>query len=221
MWQSDLPDPQTKQKTKTKEADVLPLADPLRVLGVWIGSRNNTLHRWTQIESHVKKLISQWRAIRANVLNCSLLAKALMLSQCHFLMDGNRIPPYMLRHISNSIMGFVQGKFSAMSYTTLEVPLVEGGLNTPSLTTRKYTCDLKFLSDLVMGDQSIPWKKWTWMDLKLASSTSRASTYNGLNPFVQLAYTKPSLLQDRVLQAFTTARKFGLDLACSAPSLPA
>ena len=151
--------------------------------------------------------------------NRSLLAKALMLSRCHFLMDGNGIPPHMLRRISGKISNFVRGKFSAMAFKTLEAPLDEGGLDSPSLTTRKYAMDLKFLGDLVTGNQQVPWKQWMWADLKMASFTSRAGTYSGLNPFLQLAYTKPSLLQDRVSQAFLTARRFGVDLACSTPSL--
>jgi len=202
-------------------AHVLPPVDPLRVLGVWVGSRDHGLQRWIQIDAHIKKIISQWRAIGASVRNRSILAKALMLSRCHFLMDGNGIPPNMLRRISNRIMNFVRGKFSAMAYNTLETPLEEGGLNTPSLTTRKYAMDLKFLSDLVTGDRKVPWKQWTWMDLKLATTSSRAGKYNGLNPFLQQAYTMPSLLQDRVSQAFLTARRFGVDLACAAPSLRA
>ena len=108
-----------------------------------------------------------------------------------------------------------------MLYSTMEAPMVEGGLNNPSLVSRVYACDLKFLSDLVMGDQSLPWKKWTWMDLKMASSSSCAGTYQGLNPFLQQAYTMPSLLQDRVSQAFSTARKFGLDMTSAAPSIMA
>ena len=202
-------------------ACILPPADPLRILGVWISSRDNATHRWVQIDSHIKRIISQWRVIGASVRNRSLLAKALMLSRCHFLMDGNGIPPHMLRRISNKIMGFVRGKFSAMSYSTLEAPLEEGGLNNPSLKTRKYASDLKFLSDLVTGDQTTPWKKWTWMDLKMVSSSSQAGKYQGLNPFLQLVYTKPSLLQDRVSQAFSTARLFSLDLASNVPSLTA
>jgi len=98
-------------------ACILPPADPLRILGVWIGSRDNALHRWTQIDDHIKRIISQWRAIGATVRNRTLLAKALMLSRCHFLMDGNGIPPHVLRWISNRIMGFVRGKCLGMSYT--------------------------------------------------------------------------------------------------------
>ena len=202
-------------------AHILPPADPLRVLGVWVGSRDNALQRWIQIDNHIKKIISQWRVIGASVRNRSLLAKALMLSRCHFLMDGNGIPPHLLRKISGKIMNFIRGKFSAMAFRTLEAPLEEGGLKSPSLTTRKYATDLKFLSDLITGDQQVPWKVWTWMDLKMASFTSRAGTYDGLNPFIQQAYTKPSLLQDRVSQAFLTTRRFGVDLACATPSLRA
>ena len=202
-------------------AHILPPAGPLRILGVWIGSRDNALQRWLQIDAHIKKIISQWRAIGASVRNRSLLAKALMLSRCHFVMDGNGIPPHMLRRISGKIMNFVQGKFLAMAYRTLEAPLEEGGLGSPSLAMRKYATDLKFLSDLVTGSQQVPWKLWTWMDLKMASFTSRVGTYDGMNPFVQQAYTKPSLLQDRVSQAFLTARRFGMDLACAMPSLKA
>jgi len=202
-------------------AHILPPADPLRILGVWIGSRDFTADRWEQIDKHVKKIISQWRAIGASARNRSILAKALMLSRCHFLMDGNGIPPSVLNRIGNKIMSFVRGKFSAMAYRTLEAPLAEGGLNTPSLTAQKMAADLKFLSDLVTGDQGVPWKQWTWMDLKMASTSSRAGTYGGLNPFLQQAYTMPSLLQGRVSQAFMTARKFGLDMVCAAPSLAA
>ena len=202
-------------------AYILPPADPLRVLGVWIGSRDFATDRWEQINKHIKKIISQWRAIGASARNRSILAKALMLSRCHFLMDGNGIPPSMLNRIGNKIMNFVRGKFSAMAYKTLEAPLEEGGLNTPSLATRKMAADLKFLSDLVTGDQRVPWKQWTWMDLKMASTSSRAGTYGGLNPFLQQAYTMPSLLQSRVSQAFMTARKFGLDMVCAAPSIAA
>jgi len=202
-------------------AHVLPPADLLRILGVWVGSRDHGMQRWLQIDAHIKKIISQWRAIGASARNRSILAKALMLSRCHFLLDGNGIPPSVLRRISNRIMNFVRGKFSAMAYNTLETPLEEGGLNTPSLTTRKYAVDLKFLSDLVTGSQRVPWKRWTWMDLKMATTSSRAGKYNGLNPFLQQAYTMPSLLQDRVSQAFMTARRFGIDLACATPSLRA
>ena len=202
-------------------AHVLPPADPLRILGVWVGCRDYASDRWSQIDKHVKKIISQWRAIGASARNRSLLAKALMLSRCHFLMDGNGIPPSMLNKIGNKIMNFVRGKFSAMAYKTLEAPLAEGGLNTPSLATRKMAADLKFLSDLVTGDQTVPWKQWTWMDLKMASASSRAGTYGGLNPFLQQAHTMPSLLQSRVSQAFLTARKFGLDMVCAAPSVVA
>jgi len=113
-------------------AHILPPADPLRILGVWVGSRDFAADRWVQIDGHVKKIISQWRVIGASARNRSLLAKALMLSQCHFLMDGNGIPCNMLTKISNRIMGFVRGKFSAMAYHTLEAPLAEGGLNAPS-----------------------------------------------------------------------------------------
>jgi len=136
-------------------------------------------------------------------------------------MDGNGIPPHMLWKINGKIMNFVRGKFSAMAYRTLETPLCEGGLGSPSLTMWKYATDLKFLGDLILGNQQVPWKQWTWMDLKMASFTSRAGTYDGLNPFLQQAYTKPSLLQDRVSQAFLTTRRFGLDLACATPSLRA
>ena len=207
--------------TSLPGAHILPPADPLRILGVWVGSRDFATDRWAQIDKHVKKIISQWRAIGASARNRSLLAKALMLSRCHFLMDGNGIPPSMLSKIGNKIMNFVRGKFSAMAYRTLEAPMAEGGLNTPSLATRKMAADLKFLSDLVTGSQKVPWKQWTWMDLKMASASSRAGTHGGLNPFLQQAYMMPSLLQGRVSQAFLTARKFGLDLVSAAPSTAA
>jgi len=105
-----------------------------------------------------------------------------------------------------------------MPYSTLEAPLVEGGLNCPSLSTQKEAYNLKFLSDLVTGPQDVLWKQWTWKDLSMASFSNTHLGNQGLNPFLQLAYTKVSLLDARVAQAFKTARKHGVDLTSCAPS---
>ena len=78
------------------EAYFLPAGTPLRVLGVWISSPDRAAPRWKQILAHIKKLASQWNGIGASVLNRVLLAKALMLSRCYYLMDGNSIPPVLL-----------------------------------------------------------------------------------------------------------------------------
>jgi len=202
-------------------AYVLPPGGPLRVLGVWIDSVDFATHRWAQIEGHVGRIIRQWCSIGASVLNRATLAKALMLSRCHFLMDGNGIPGRYLGRLSNRIQRFVRGGFSDMAYRTLEVPLMEGGLNCPSLRSRKKASDLKFLSDLISGPQRVPWKQWTWQDIRLASFSSASTDLTGLNPFTQRAHIKPALLQDRVRQAFLTAQQVGLDLACAVPSLAA
>jgi len=202
-------------------AYILPPGGPLRVLGVWIDSHDHATHRWAQIDAHISRIIRQWCAIGASVLNRAALAKALMLSRCHFLLDGNGIPGRFLDRISNKIQRFVRGNFSDMAYRTLEVPLAEGGLNCPSLRSRKRACDLKFLSELITGPQLVPWKQWTWKDIKLASFSSASSDASGLNPFLQNAHVKPSLLQDRVRQAFLSAQQVGLDLVCAAPSLDA
>jgi len=59
---------------------VLPQGLPLRILGAWIGSPDCASDRWTQIYSHIRKIIHQWNAIGASLLNRALLAKALLLS---------------------------------------------------------------------------------------------------------------------------------------------
>ena len=199
-------------------AYVLPPGSPLRILGVWVDSRDLATQRWAQIDAHVSKIIRQWRLIGASALNRTVLAKALMLSKCHFLMDGNGIPAYYLGRIGNKIQRFVRGNMSSMAYQTLEAPVEEGGLNCPSLSTRKKACDLRFLSELISGPQNVPWKKWVWKDIKLASFTCARSKESGLHPFLQRAHVKPSLLQDRLRQAYSTAQAVGLDLLCVAPS---
>jgi len=199
-------------------AFVLPPGSPLRILGVWVDSRDFAAPRWSQIDSHIGRIIRQWRAIGASAQNRSVLAKTLMLSRCHFLLDGNGISAYWRNRIGSKIQRFVRGNMSSMAYQTLEAPVEEGGINCPSLTTRQEVCDLRFLSELISGSQKVPWKRWVWEDIKLASFTCVTSKESGLNPFMQRAHVKPSLLQDRVRQAFLTARRVGLDLSCAAPS---
>jgi len=200
-------------------AYVLPPADPLRVLGVWVAAADLAAPRWSQIHKHNTRLIRQWRAIGASVRNRALLAKALLQSRCYHLLDGNGIPPSTLRKMSQQIQNFVRGPFSVMPFDVLEAPLAEGGLGCPSLAHRKEAYDLRFLSHLVSGPQQTLWKVWTWAGLRAASSTNNTAKIVGLNPFLQRAYTRPSVLEPRLRQAFLTAKKYGLDLRCQAPPL--
>ena len=200
-------------------AYILPPADPLRVLGVWVAATDLAAPRWSQIHKHNTRLIRQWRAIGASVRNRALLAKALLQSRCYHLLDGNGIPPSTLRKMSQQIQNFVRGPFSVMPFDVLEAPLTEGGLGCPSLAHRKEAYDLRFLSHLISGPQRTLWKVWTWAGLRAASSTNNTANIVGLNPFLQRAYTRPTVLEPRLRQAFLTAKKYGLDLRCQAPPL--
>ena len=200
-------------------AYILPPADPLRVLGVWVAATDLAAPRWAQIHKHNTRLIRQWRAIGASVQNRALLAKSLLQSRCYHLLDGNGIHPSTLRKMSQQIQNFVRGPFSVMPFEVLEAPLEEGGLNCPSLAHRKEAYDLRFLSHLVSGPQQVLWKLWAWADLRAASSTNKSASIVGLNPFLQRAYTRPTVLEARLRQAFLTAKKYGLDLRCQAPPL--
>jgi len=200
-------------------AYVLPPTDPIRVLGVWVAATDLAAPRWAQIHKHNTRLIRQWRAIGASVQNRALLAKALLQSRCYHLLDGNGIHPSTLWKMSQQIQNFVRGPFSTMPFDALEVPLEEGGLGCPSLFHRKEAYDLRFLSHLISGPQRPLWKVWTWAGLRAATSTSNTANIVGLNPFLQQAYTRPTVLEARLRQAFMTAKKYGLDLRCQAPPL--
>src|SRR5258706_3640012 len=117
-------------------AYVLPADSPLRILGVWVNSPDQAAPRWKQIYSHIKKLVSQWTSIGASLLNRVVLAKALMMSRCYYLLDGNGIPPSYLRKLSNVIHRFMRGSYSSAPYRLFESPLSVRGLNCPSLINR-------------------------------------------------------------------------------------
>jgi len=199
-------------------AYVLHPSAPLRILGMWIGSEDFAAPRWAQIEAHIGKIIRQWRAIGASLRNRAVLASALLSSRCYHLLDGNGIPAATLSRISGKISRFVRGGFSLMPYTSLESPIREGGLGCPSFRSRKMAYDLRFLSQLITGPQKPLWKRWVWADLRSASSSTRRGDIGNLNPLLQRSHTKVSLLSDRLRQAFTTARKVGLDVECKFPS---
>ena len=138
-------------------AYVLPADSPLRILGVWVNSPDRATPRWKQIIAHVKKLVSQWTSIGASLLNWVVLAKALMMSRCYYLLDGNSILPHLLRKLNNIILRFVRGSYSSTPYRLLESPLSAGGLNCPSLISRTLVYDAKFMSDLISGLATTPW----------------------------------------------------------------
>ena len=199
-------------------ATILSPDEPLRILGVWVGPPGCTSHRWLTIEKHIRNLTAQWSSIGTSVLNRVLLAKALMQSRCFYLLDGNSIPLPSLRRINSIIMRFVRGRNSCMAYLQMEAPLALGGINCPSLITKKRAYDLKFLGDLISGDSSVPWKRWTMK--MLLDSTSRDASGSGprLHPFLQLSHTGVSSLHERVRAAFATARFVGIDIDCCFPS---
>jgi len=200
-------------------AYVLPPTDPLRVLGVWVAATDLAAPRWAQIHKHNMRLIRQWRAIGASVQNRALLAKALLQSRCDHLLDGNGVHPSTLWKMSQQIQNFMWGPFSVMPFCVLEAPVEEGGLGCPSLAHRKEAYDLCFLSQLISGPQRPLWKVWTWAGLQAAMSTNNRANIVGLNPFLQRAYTKPTMLEACLRQAFLTAKKYRLDLKCQAPPL--
>jgi len=110
-------------------------------------------------------------------------------------------------------------------------PLTKGGLNFPSLSNRKEAYDLKFLGDLTQGDQTIPWKSWTYANLRRAS-TARPSTkwlnpnrvphnrdvHRNLDPILQRAHTKYSDLEPRVWHAVNAARRARINIKLCALS---
>jgi len=211
-------------------AYILPPSSPLRILGVWVGCDAFAKPRWLQILDHIKKLIGQWTAIGASILNRVLIAKLLMQSHCYYLLDGNGIPPPVLTKISNTINQFVRGHYSSLPYRMLAPPLAEGGLNFPSLAHRKSAYDLKFLGDLLHGNQSTLWKVWTYADLQRASmarpSTRKGNTHSrnvhiNLDPLTQCSHIKYSALEPRLRQAVMTARRSRMNIQSHLPSVPA
>ena len=205
---------------------------PLWVLGVWVGSPDMAKDRWSQLSSHISSISLRWTSIGTSLPNQVLVAKSLMLSRCYWLLDGNSILGSWLCRISNKIMRFVRGTFSRAPYSYLEAPLADGGLNCPSLITRKAAYDLKFLGDLISSPHDVPWKAWTTKDLTRStqrspnegtpSATARDWTAFSvsqlgyeLHPFLQKGHTRDAGLSPRLCSALRSACLVGIDTCCA------
>ena len=217
---------------------VLAPNSPLHVLGVWVGSPDQAKDCWSQLSSHISSISLQWSSIGVSLPNCVLVAKSLMLSRCYWLLSSNSIPGVWLQCISNKIMRFVRGSFSRSPYSYLEAPLVDGGLNCPSLITRKAAYDLKSLGDLVSSPQDTPWKVRTTKDLTRStqhspnkgtpSSATRDWTAFGmsqlgykLHPLLQKGHTQDAGLSPHLHSALHSACLVSVDTHCAFPSLAA
>ena len=200
---------------------VIPPGLPLHVLGAWVGSPDNALDRWEQIYSHIKKIIRQWNAIGASLLNRALLAKALLLSRCYYLLDCIGIPNKMLNKINSTICCFVWGSYSHLPYSFLSAPLSLGGLNCPSLKEHKLAYNAKFLSDLISSLFDTSWKLWTMVDLSNASSKPGKKPGININPLLQRSIVTLSDLEPRVRHAYVSCRTLRYDISCAFPSMVA
>ena len=200
---------------------IIPDGLPLRVLGAWVGSPNNAGDRWEQIYSHIKKIVRQWNAIGASLLNCALLAKALLLSRCYYLLDCNGIPTKLLNKITSTVCRFVRGSYSHLPYAFLSAPLALGGLNCPSLKERKLAYDAKFMSDLISSPLDVDWKLWTMADLSAASSKPGKIPGPSINPLLQRSIVKLSDLEPRVRHAYISCRTLRYNVSCAFPSMAA
>jgi len=200
---------------------ILPHGLPLRILGAWIDSPDRVSDQWAQIYSHIKKIVRQWNAISASLLNQALLAKALLLSRCYYLLDCNGIPAPMLNKITNTVCHFVCGLYSHMPYSFLSAPLSRGGLNCPSLKERKLTYDAKFIGDLISAPFDLPWKAWARADLSCASSKPGKQPGTNLNPLLQRSVVKLSSLEPCLRHAYVSCRTLQYDISCVFPSMAA
>jgi len=75
----------------------------LWILGIWIGSTDEAAPCWKQILTHNCCLIGQRSAISTSIHNRTLIAKALLLSHCYYLLDGNGAPSKILKQINNIV----------------------------------------------------------------------------------------------------------------------
>ena len=201
-------------------AFILPPGSPLRVLGVWISSPDFARARWVQISAHISMLIGQWNSIGASMRNRVLLAKALLMSHCYYLMDGNGIPPRILHQISQKILRFIRGRFCSAPYSILSAPISEGGLDCPSLVHRRLAYDAKYVGDMISAPLDTQWKCWTRADLQHAShnGTPRKDRRVPLQPLLQHAHVTLKLLEPRLRQAYVSLRKLGYNVECAFPS---
>ena len=204
-------------------AYIIPDGSPLRILGVWVGSPDHALPRWKQIADHISKIIRQWKAIGASMRNHVVLAKALMMSRCYYLYDGNGAPPSILKRISQSILGFVRGRFSCAPYSILSAPLREGSLDCPSLIHRCRAYDAKFIGDLISAPLDVPWKVWTMADLTQASLSSALHIPSSWhpNPLLQHSFLTLKKLDPRVRQSIVSLRLLDYNIQCAFPSADA
>ena len=188
-------------------------------MGAWVGSSNCASDCWQQIYSHIKKIICQWNAIGASLLNRALLAKALLLSRCYYLLDCNGIPTKILNKINSAICRFICGPFSHLPYSFLSAPLSLSGLNCPSLKERKLAYNAKFISDLISSPFNVSWKQWTMADLSHASSKPRKLPGININPLLQHSIVKLSDLELCVRHAYISCRTLRYDVLCAFPSM--
>ena len=200
---------------------MIPPSLPLCVLGAWVSSPDCASDQWEQIYSHIRKIIRQWNAIRASLLNCALLAKALLLSQCYYLLDCNGIPAKLLNKINNVICCFIRGSYSHLPYSFISAPLSMGGLNCPSLKEWKLAYDTKFVGDLISSPFDTSWKLWTMANLSAASSKPGKQPGPNINPLLQCSIVKLSDLEPRVRHAYISCQSLRYDVSCAFPSMAA
>ena len=104
----------------------------------------------------------------------------------------------------------------------LEAPLASGGLNCPSLASRKLAYDAKFISDLISGPTDTPWRAWTFADLGQASvfhSSAKHGSFPGpFNPLLQSCHCRYTMLEPRVRAAWASIRTLRYDIRCAFPS---
>ena len=200
---------------------ILPLGSPLWVLGVWVGSLDFAATRWSQVSTHISKIIHQWSAIRASFRNRVLLAKALLLSRCYYLLDSNGAPLPILKSISQKVMQFMRGHFSTAPYSISSTPVVEGGADCPSLWHRHLAYDAKFFANLISVPHDVAWKHWTLADLSQASSHvnhRREPSRVPLNPLLQHTHVTMKLLEPRVRQGQRSLCTLWYGVLCCFPS---
>jgi hypothetical protein len=105
--------------------------------------------------------------------------------------------------------------------TSLEHPLSDGGINCPSLSTRKLAFDIRFLGQLADPSTNLPWQVWTRANLTRASTPGTNNWAHSLDPFLQQCWTHLASLEPCLKAAWISAKRLRIDLSHIFPATPA
>jgi len=121
--------------------------EAVRILGAWIGNKNNDQTPWEPILDTIKSKLDLWERAHLTLNRKRIIIQAIIGGHTQFMAKAQGMPSHIKNALTNMMSKFIwnQGTRPRIAMTTLRHPIYEGGLSILDIKSRNEAIEIIWL----------------------------------------------------------------------------